>query len=219
MALLCPQRLLLDCEPIYGMEHSIESCYKTTRLAVFMVFSIFVLMPESRASATRPVRATSRIPYGCSKAWMADILLSLPCKCYHRWLVNNPANLAIALMRSYLHVTWFTLCELTCTLLCWSEQIVSNKYIIARNSSTLETKSSVLLTHCEAMHGWIVGGYMPATPASWYPVTHRRCCHGRCERDLSAPSFQMRCTSPVLIVHGQRLLSQVVVKSCHEDMW
>ena len=47
-------------------------------MAVFMVLSILVLIPESRASATRPVRATSRIPYGCSRLWMADIFVSLP---------------------------------------------------------------------------------------------------------------------------------------------
>jgi len=38
-----------------------------------------VLTPESRDNATLPVRAISRMPYGCRMPWMAVIFCSLPC--------------------------------------------------------------------------------------------------------------------------------------------
>jgi len=38
-----------------------------------------VFTPESRDNATLPVRAISRMPYGCRMPWMAVIFCSLPC--------------------------------------------------------------------------------------------------------------------------------------------
>jgi hypothetical protein len=46
--------------------HSFSPIYNQYTRPLFLEFSSFVLMPESRDSAMRPVRAISRMPYGCT---------------------------------------------------------------------------------------------------------------------------------------------------------
>ena len=53
--------------------------YRSTLVAGLTWFRNLVFTPESRDSATLPVRAISRMPYGCSRPWMAVIFSSLPC--------------------------------------------------------------------------------------------------------------------------------------------